>query len=118
MTTALDHGPVVAIAVATRQRQRQQLLFLYLSHPNPTAETIGWSLFDGTGRERRTAGDGDQPPYPSVLAAMQDGWRVIQVATQAPPLPGCEHRTSYLPYEFVLERIVDASPSAPENDHV
>jgi hypothetical protein len=86
---------------------RQQLLFLYLSHPNPTAETVGWSLFDGTGRETRQSGDSDQPPYASVVAAMCDGWRVIQVAQQRPPYPGAEERTSYLPYEFVLERLID-----------
>jgi hypothetical protein len=87
--------------------QRQQLLFLYLSHPNPTSETIAWSLFDGAGREDRQAGDAEKPPYPSVVAAMRDGWRVIQVAQQLPPQPGMEHRTSYLPYEFVLERMVE-----------
>jgi hypothetical protein len=86
---------------------RQQLLFLYLSYPNPECETIAWSAFDGASAVRSDAGDGDDPPYPSVVAAMRDGWRVIQVAQQQPPAPGLEHRTSYLAYEFVLERLVE-----------
>jgi len=86
--------------------QRQQLLFLYLTHPNPTADTIGWSFFDGAGTDDRTAGDADTPPYASVVAAMRDGWRVIQVAQQNMPVPGTEHRTAYLPYEFILERML------------
>jgi hypothetical protein len=44
-----------------------------------------------------------------VVAAMQDGWRVMQVSQQIPPHPGMEHRTSYLPYEFILERMVETS---------
>ncbi len=90
-----------------RPATRQQLLFLYLSHPNPDAATVGWSFFDGTGAETRTSGDADAPPYATVLAAMRDGWRVLQVAQQHPPMPGLEHRTSYLPYEFILERLVE-----------
>jgi hypothetical protein len=93
----------------TGQGARQQLLFLYLTHPNPSADTIAWSLFDGSGGASRTSGDADAPPYPSVVAAMQDGWRVMQVSQQIPPHPGMEHRTSYLPYEFILERMVETS---------
>ncbi|MBA2480749.1 MAG: hypothetical protein H0V44_08810 [Planctomycetes bacterium] len=95
----------------TRKKQhlRQQLLFLYLSHPSPAADTIAWSRFDGASTEEHGSGDGEQPPYPSVLAAMRDGWRVIQVAQQAPPALGLEHRTAYLAYEFVLERLVETT---------
>ncbi|MBA3708456.1 MAG: hypothetical protein H0W83_06530 [Planctomycetes bacterium] len=88
---------------------RQQLLFLYLGSPSPESGTVAWSLFDGAGREQRSSGDAEDPPYASVVEAMRDGWRVIQVAHQPPPLPGMEHRTSYLPYEFVLERLVETS---------
>ncbi len=96
----------VAPARPIAPRQRQQLMFLWLSHPNPASDAIAWSVFDGAGPERMS-GDADSPPYPSVLAAMRDGWRVIQVAQQHPPALGLEHRTSYLPYEFVLERLVE-----------
>ena len=88
---------------------RQQLLFLYLGSPNPESGTVAWSLFDGTGREQRSSGDAEDPPYATVVEAMREGWRVIQVASQPPPLPGLEHRTSYLPYEFILERMVEVS---------
>jgi len=96
--------PSAAIAKAT---VRQQLLFLYLTHPNPSAPTIAWSLFDGTGAVEGKSGDADTPPYASVLEAMKDGWRVMQVAQQQPAYPGMEHRTAYLPFEFILERLVE-----------
>lgn len=86
---------------------RQQLLVLYSATSSPESEVGAWSLFDGTGRQSRMAGDGDQPPYPSVLAAMRDGWRVLQLPPLAPAPPGAEHDTAFLKYEFVLEKLVE-----------
>jgi hypothetical protein len=43
-----------------------------------------------------------------VLAAMRDGWRVIQLPALSPAAPGTEHATAFLKYEFVLEKLVDA----------
>src|SRR4051812_17702558 len=67
---------------------RQQLLFLCLATPNPMSQVVAWSIFDGTGRTSPMAGDADQPPYESMLAAMKDGWRVIQVPTLQSAAPG------------------------------
>lgn len=112
MTTATVSPSRAAAAMSVRQRQ--QLLFLYLTHPNPSARVVGWSLFDGASDAERMSGDADEPPYDSALAAMRDGWRVFQVSQQHPPRLGEEHRTSYLPFEFVLERIVDLDPVSSE----
>ena len=87
--------------------QRQQLLLLYTANSSPDSAVGAWSFFDGTGRDHHMAGDADAPPYPSVVAAMRDGWRVIQVPALLPAAPGAEHDTAFLKYEFVLEKIVD-----------
>lgn len=86
----------------------QRLLFLSLATPNPTSQVVAWSLFDATGRTTTMAGDADRPPYDSVLAAMKDGWRVIQVPALAPAPAGQEHETGHLRFEYVLEKLVDA----------
>ena len=86
---------------------RQQLLFLCLASPHLASPVVAWSFFDGTGRNQAMAGDADQPPYESVLAAMLDGWRVIQVPVPSAPAPGREHETSYLRFEYVLEKVFD-----------
>jgi hypothetical protein len=86
---------------------QQQLLVLYAANSSPDSPIGAWSLFDGTGREKHMAGDADQPPYPSVLAAMRDGWRVIQMPQLRAPARGAEHDTDFLPYEFVLEKMVE-----------
>jgi len=88
-------------------QQRQQLLVLYAATSSPESPVGAWSFFDGTGRTANMAGDGAAPPYPSVLAAMRDGWRVIQMPALQPAVPGAEHDTAFLKYEFVLEKLVD-----------
>ena len=84
---------------------RQQLLILYAANPSPDSPIGAWSLFDGTGRETHMAGDASEPPYASVVAAMRDGWRVIQVPQLRAAARGAEHDTGFLEYEFVLEKL-------------
>jgi hypothetical protein len=86
---------------------RQQLLFLCVANPSPTSPVVAWSLFDGTERATTMAGDLDTPPYDSVLAAMKDGWRVIQVPQLIAAFPGQEHQTGFLRFEYVLEKLND-----------
>jgi len=85
---------------------RQQLLILYLANSDLGSPAQAWSFYDGAGGKTGMAGDSEAPPYPSALAAMQDGWRVIQLPTLQPALPGHEHMTSYLRFEVVLEKMV------------
>ena len=86
---------------------RQKLLVLYAHSPDLNSATVAWSIYDGTGEENPTSGDSDEPPYGSVVAAMLDGWRVIQFPQQHPAFPGLEYHTAYLKYEYVLEQLVE-----------
>lgn len=87
---------------------RQKLLLLYCSNSGLASEIVGWSLYDGTSAEEFDASDDDAPPYASVLAAMRDGWRVIQLPTLQTVDPGPAQRVSYLRFEVVLEKLVEA----------
>jgi hypothetical protein len=53
------------------------------------------------------AGDADEPPYRTGLAALRDGWRLFQSSPLLPHHPGTETQTSYLKYEFWFEQIVE-----------
>jgi hypothetical protein len=88
---------------------RQQLLFLCAATPNPTSTVVAWSLFDGSGRTTTMAGDSNLPPYDSVLAAMRDGWRVIQVPQLIATPIGQEHETDFPRFEYVLEKLTDTA---------
>ncbi len=84
---------------------RQKLLVLYAHSPDLHSQTVAWSLYDGAGEDRSSSGDSEEPPYPSVVAAMRDGWRVVQFPQQYPAYPGMEYNTSYLKYEYILEKM-------------
>jgi len=85
--------------------QRQKLLIMYARTPDLYSEVGAWTEYDATGKERHTTGDSDTPPYRSVFAAMQDGWRVIQFPQMFPAYPGMELTTSYLRFEYILEKL-------------
>jgi hypothetical protein len=92
---------------------RQQLLILNLASPDLESRTVAWALYDGASTEgdlpmqSGDAGPDGKPIYPSVLAAMRDGWRVIQIPALPYFVEGREHETGHLPYEYVLERLVE-----------
>jgi hypothetical protein len=85
--------------------ERQQVLYLWLAEGALDTPTVGWAFHDGTGGK----GPGlptAEPPYPTGLAALEDGWFLLQSPAPYALHPGAEHATSYLPNEFVLERRV------------
>lgn len=85
--------------------QRQQVLLLWLASSALEGHVLGWSFYDGT------AGAGPQltadPPYRNGVEALVDGWRLIQMSSLQPALPGHERETSFLKHEFLFERMVD-----------
>jgi hypothetical protein len=87
---------------------RQKLLILYSANSNLTSEVIGWSLYDGTGAYDFDASGDEAVPYASVLSAMRDGWRVIQLPVLQTVNPGAARELGYLRFETVLEKIVEA----------
>jgi hypothetical protein len=87
--------------------QRQNVLVLYLTDSSLDSNVIAWAHYDGSGCAEHMAGDSDAPPYPTGLAALRDGWRLLQMAPLSPHAPGTEFTTAYLKYEFVFEQLLD-----------
>jgi hypothetical protein len=86
-------------------KTRQQVMVLYLGNSALDSGVVGWSLYDGTGKDYYPTGDSDEPPYKTGLDALRDGWRLFQASQLIPPQPGHEHDTSFLPNEFYFERL-------------
>ena len=84
---------------------RQKVLVLYLANSALDSRVKGWSIYDGPGKAHYTTGDSDTPPYSTGLAALLDGWRVIQFPQLNPPYPGMEYTTSFQMYEFIFEQL-------------
>lgn len=90
---------------------RQQVLVLWLASPSLDGRVLGWSFYDGT------AGQGPQPdsdpPFATGVAAIEGGWRLLQMSPLTPAQPGHERETSFLKHEFVFERLIGiADPTA------
>ncbi len=82
---------------------RQQILYLWMSESALDSEVIAWALHDGTQGAGDALPEGD-PPYSTGVAALEDGWLLLQAPLVAPPLTGRESEPGYLQYEFVFER--------------
>lgn len=89
---------------------RQKVLTLYLYTSALDSRVLGWSMYDGAGKESHTTGDSDEPPYETGLDALKDGWRLIQQPVLFPPYPGEEYSTSFMKYGFLFEKLEDCSP--------
>ena len=98
---------------------RQKILILHLYNPDLNSPVTAWSMYDGTAQPKAgeesayatQSGNEEAPPYKSVVDAMRDGWRVIQFPMQFPAYPGTEYQTSYLKYEYILEKLEDVHDS-------
>ncbi len=78
---------------------------MWLSGPGLDGRTLGWAFFDGSeGRGPQPTSD---PPYDTGVAALADGWRMLQMSQLIPSIPGHERETSFLKHEFVFERMVE-----------
>ena len=90
--------------------RRQKVLVLYLANSALDAPVVGWAVYDGTGQTRHMAGDNDEAPYATGVAALQDGWRLIQASQILPHDRGNEFDLAYLKYEFFFEQLADIAP--------
>jgi hypothetical protein len=87
---------------------REQVLILHLANKSLASHTVAWALYDGAAPEGALPsrpGDESEPPYRSVVAALRAGWKLLQMSGSV-VVPGREHSSSVLPYEFVLTREV------------
>jgi hypothetical protein len=87
--------------------RRQQVLVLYLENSSLDSRVVSWSLWDGTGADLHMPGDAERPPVATGLAALQAGWRLIQMSPLIQHAPGGEFVTGYQKYEFLFEKLID-----------
>ncbi len=94
--------------MAPKNTLRQKVLVLYLKNSaldSPVAR-LGAST-TGPAETLHMAGDADEPPYATGLAALKDGWRLFQASQLLPHPRGEEFDLAYLKYEFFFEQLVE-----------
>ena len=84
--------------------EKQLILYLYSKSTNLRSPLGGWALYDATATDEPVL-PSQEPPYTSVLDAVNDGWRIVQF-----PRPELYNFTdvdnAYLTYEFILQKFV------------
>ncbi|MFT4631737.1 MAG: hypothetical protein ACI8PP_001693 [Candidatus Pseudothioglobus sp.] len=85
---------------------RQQVLYLWLAEGALDTETVAWAFHDGSDGKGPQVPE-REPPYHSGLAALEQGWFLIQSPAPFMLQPGAEHEVSYLANEFVFARRVE-----------
>ncbi len=88
------------------------MLYLWTQGSSLDEQVVGWAFHDGTsgsGPQLPAPPQPGRPPYGTGVQALEDGWMLLQSSQLIPPAPGQEHLTSYLEYEFVLERRIPMS---------
>lgn len=86
------------------RQPRQLVLYLYSKSTNMRSSLASWMLYDATKPQEPTL-PSDTPPYASVLAAVADGWRIVQFPDPKHyPYEGTDN--DYLSFEFILEKMI------------
>lgn len=95
---------------APAKSPRQKVMVLYLANSALDSPVIAWAVYDGTGEKLHMAGDVDEAPYPTGLAALEGGWRLFQASQLLPHPRGEEFDLAYLKYEFFFEQLMPVTP--------
>ncbi len=77
----------------------QRLLYLHAREPSVTSAVIGWAEHPG----EDPGGAEPERPYPTVVAALADGWRCIHFPQQLAPFD--DRELDMVGYEFILEKM-------------
>ncbi len=82
----------------------QLVLYLYSKSTNMRSTLASWMLYDATKPQEPTL-PSQEAPYGSVLAAVADGWRIVQFPdAKLYRYDGVDN--DYLGFEFILEKMV------------
>jgi hypothetical protein len=94
----LSRRDLEALRTLAAAPPRQRLLYLHAREPSVRSEVIGWAEHPG----EDPGGLPQERPYPTVLAALEDGWRAIHFPQQLAPFD--DRELDVVGYEFILEK--------------
>ncbi len=86
------------------EHPRQLVLYLYSKSTNMRSPLASWMMYDAT-QPQEPQLPSQEAPYASVLAAVADGWRIVQFPNaKLFAYQGVDN--DYLGFEFILEKMV------------
>ncbi|MFT5377208.1 MAG: hypothetical protein ACI906_004046 [Candidatus Latescibacterota bacterium] len=83
----------------------QDILVLFQTTPALTANVVAWARYDASqGAGIPDLPDESEPPYANAMAAMRDGWQVIQMSELKHRSTEDGYELGPLPYQTVLSK--------------
>ncbi len=82
----------------------QDILVLYQTTPALDAKPAAWAYYEASRGPVRDLVEESEPPYPTAMAAMRDGWQVIQLPELKHRSPTDGYELGPLPYQIVLSK--------------
>ena len=83
----------------------QDILVLFQTSPALDVEPVAWSRYEASkGTGIRDLVEEEEPPYENAMAAMRDGWQVIQMGELKQRSEQDGYELGPLPYQTVLSK--------------
>ena len=83
----------------------QDILVLYQTSPALDVTPVAWARYEASeGSQIEDVGDEGEPPYDNAMAAMRDGWEVIQMSEYRQRSAADGYDLGPFPYQTVLSR--------------
>ena len=98
---ALDESDLRAALAQAERPRRQSILYVQTATTHPHGAVIGMSVYE-EGLDPQGVDAAGEFLYPSIKAALDDGWRIVKFPETALALD--EQNTYGLGFEFILER--------------
>ena len=89
----------------------QDILVLFQTSPALDVTPVAWARYEAsTGVGIDDLVEESQPPYVNAMAAMRDGWQVIQMSELKERSAEEGYELGPIPYQTVLQRFSERQP--------
>lgn len=83
----------------------QDILVFFQTTPALDAQVVAWARYEASkGANLSNLVEESDPPYANAMAAMRDGWQVIQMSELKHRSPKEGYELGPLPYQIVLSK--------------
>ena len=89
----------------------QDILVLFQTSPALNSKPVAWAWYEASkGAEIKELIEESEPPYNSAMAAMRDGWTVIQMSEYKQRSQEDGYELGPIPYQTVLSKHNELQP--------
>ncbi len=93
----------------------QDILILFQTSPALDVAPVAWARYEASkGTGIKDLVEESEPPYKNAMAAMRDGWQVIQISEYKHRSEQEGYELGPFPYQTVMSRFSELEPEKEE----